>query len=369
MGVQINPATAGATSGTTLTGSEGLTQQQVNPQLDLSAQLQGPPTPAPYGTKEILWFSVGKWGESGYAIWNSGGKNASGNSAILALVQNVGANLFELMHRPDVYQARPPQKQFLWDVYQMVWLVQKRINDMAIGYTGTPNQTRLDGEKSAPSNQQFLVYPIPYFGDRVQQPDVRLWAELVLLALSEMAQHDDNKYTNDITSVLAAKVNPFFNRILYAMATKYFGYTAQTYAAASSAPNPSASQAAQPATVNVQFQLQAQDWTNYDPTKLFLASEFTSTLPPIQWMPTDQDLANIRGLPYGTAIQFGQRWIANSASMYGTGGGANYTPGTGALRADGSSPINTHAGGTASPSLAGSGAASTIVGSFSAPPQ
>lgn len=307
------------------TNSDGLTQQQVNPQFNPNAPTQPDPTAAPFSTKEILWWNNGKFGQAGYALWNSGGKNATGNSVIWGFVNSVGSNLFELMHRPDVYQARPPQKQFLYDAYQLLILSQKRMNDRAITFTG-PDQTRLDSQHSGPALQQFLAYPVPFFGGRVQQPDVLEWAGLLLQMLSEAAQHEDNKYSSDITQLFTDVMNARFDRILKLLATRYFGYTATSYAAAKVGP-PDAN--GKPTVIP--FQLKQSDWTNYDPTGSFLTTEFTSSLPQIQWEPVENDLAAIRGLAYGTAIQKAERWTEDAAAMYGMGGAAYYTPGNGAL--------------------------------------
>ncbi len=49
----------------------------------------------------------------------------------------------------------------------------------------------------------FVVYPIPFFGQRIRQPDVREYAQISLLLLSEMMQHSDNDYATFVTEQFA----------------------------------------------------------------------------------------------------------------------------------------------------------------------
>ncbi len=60
------------------------------------------------------------------------------------------------------------------------------------------------------------------------------------------------------------------------MATKFFGYSrADAY--------------------KPDFALKDTDFTSYDPSKLLTSVEMTEERPPLQWWPTENDLASIRG--------------------------------------------------------------------------
>ncbi len=138
-------------------------------------------------------------------------------------------------------------------------------------------------QHASPTPQIFLAWPIPFFGERVRQPDIREYAQLALLMLSEMMQHSENELGTYITDAFAAKVGQYLREILALMATKYFGYT-------------------RAAAYDPAFALKDTDFANYDPSKVMTSVEMTEERPPLQWWPTETDLTAIRAIPFNEAL-------------------------------------------------------------------
>jgi hypothetical protein len=242
-----------------------------------------------------LWYDNGKWGQVGYAIANPNGKTWTNNAVIYQFHNLVGRNLFELMHRSDVRFYKPPHKQYWYDLHQLIVTARKRLADRQ----RLPNDSNgLVVEHATPAPQTFLAWPIPFFGERVRQPDIREYAQLALLMLSEMMQHSENELATYITDAFAAQMGQYLREILALMSTKYFGYTrAQAY---------------EPG-----FALKDTDFANYDPSKVMTSVEMTEERPPAQWWPTETDLTAIRAIPFNEALVLAKRWPSSAVLSEG----------------------------------------------------
>jgi hypothetical protein len=239
-----------------------------------------------FDTDEVLWYNNGKWGSAGYAIPNPSGKTFTNNSVIAGLVSLVGRNLFELTHREDVKFYRAPHKQFWYDLHQLLITARKRIDDR----TRRENDSNgLVAVHATPAPSVFVVYPVPYFGERVRQNDVREYTQICLMMLSEMMQHSDNEVATYITPSFAGTVGKYLQEILALFSTKYFGKTrADAY--------------------KPDFALTDADFTGYDSSKVMTSVEMSEERPPLQWWPTENDLSQIRGLPINEALLLSKRW-------------------------------------------------------------
>lgn len=250
-----------------------------------------------FATAEPLWFANGRWGECGYAIPNPMGKTWTNNPVIFGLVEMIGRNMFELMHRQDVRFYGPPLKQFWYDLHQMVTVARKRMADQAIA----PNSDNVFiPEHATPTPKVFLIYPIPLFGDRVRQLDVQYFASVTLMLLSDIFQHSDNEKTAYISTDFAAMVGKYLKEILSRMATKYFGATRE-------------------AATKDDYVIPDAAFTAYDPSKVLTSVEMTEERPPLQWWPTSIDLSQIRGIPVTDALLFAKRWPAQNWLDSGSG--------------------------------------------------
>ena len=250
-----------------------------------------------FESDEILWYSNGKWGQAGYAIPNPAGKTFTNNSVIFQLHSLVGRTMFDLMHRPDVKFFAPPHKQFWFDLHQLIVTGRKRLADR----TRLPNDSNgLDVTHVTPAPQVFLTYPVPFFGERIRQPDVREYCQLVLMMQSEMMQHSDNERSTYITPAFAAVAGKYMQEILALLATKYFGKTrVEAYAP--------------------DFAIPDADFATYDPTRWMTSVEMSEERPPLQWWPTENELSQIRGLPVNEALLFAKRWPATALYNFADG--------------------------------------------------
>lgn len=250
-----------------------------------------------FDTDEVLWYNNGKFGQAGYAIPNPVGKTWTNNTVIYGLVQVVGRNLFELMHREDAKFYDAPHKQFWFDLHQLILTARKRLADRM---RDPADSNGLVTKHVNPAPKVFLVYPVPFFGERIRQPDIREYCELCLLMLSECMQHSDNERISYITPAFAGTIGKYLQEILALFATKYFAKTReQAYAA--------------------DFKLVDMDFIDYAPSKVLTSVEMTEERPPVQWWPTENDLSQIRGLPVNEALDLCDRYPVGDWRMIADG--------------------------------------------------
>ena len=250
-----------------------------------------------FDTDEILWYDNGKWGSAGYAIPNPSGKTWTNNTVIYQIFTLIGRVMFDLCHREDVKFFRAPHKQFWFELHQMIVTARKRLNDRM----RAPNDSNgFTPQHVTPTPQIFTVYPVPFFGERVRQPDIREYIGLALMGLSEMMQHSDNDHTTYVTPEFCGQIGKYLQEILALFSTKYFGKTRE--------------EAYKP-----DFALVDADFQAYDPSKVMTSVEMSEERPPIQWWPTENDLSQIRGLPINEALLLAKRWPVGDWLMQADG--------------------------------------------------
>lgn len=264
-----------------------------------------------YNTDEVLWYDNGIWGDSGYAICNPMGKTLTSNEDIFDLHTTIGQVVFTLMHQADIVAfTRPPTRvQWLYDIHQMCVVARRRLSQL----TRLPNDTNgLDVAHAQPAKRAFVVYPVPYFGERIRNADVRKYATLSMLMLSEIMQHTDNDIVGYITPQFSGLIGKYVQEILAQVAMKFFGVArADAY--------------------KPDFALKDTDFAAYDPSKVMIGTELIDERPPDQWWPTTNDLSLIRGLPIMDALKLAKRWPAGP-SFYS--GDPSVFPGGGSAGSD-----------------------------------
>lgn len=244
----------------------------------------------PFSTDEILWYADGRWGEAGYAIANGQGKSWTDNTTVFELHSAIGRMVFELMHREDAKFADPPHKTFWWD-WQLALLMCRRLLDQAAIDPGT---TKLfDAAHVTATPRHFRCWPVPFFGSRVRQADIRFQCEMALKLLGEIQQHSANERTYYVTGHFARRVNGYLTEMHRVVAVKYFGYTSADVVAKGS-----------------EFAIEDARFGSeqYQPQFKIPEYELSSERPQQQWWPTENDLSNIAGIPYPLAIQFARRY-------------------------------------------------------------
>ncbi len=275
-----------------------------------------------FGSSEIWWWNNGQWGSSGYAIPNDGGKPITGNETMNGVHEFIGAEMFSLMHRPDVKFTRPPNWKWLFDLNKMLTLGIKRLSDYAVSFT----DDRLgDAQHSINTPQAYTIYPIPFFGRRIRNRDALRYAGQTLRLLSEIMQHSDNDYDDDITDFAASMIQQGLHRIQRDVGMKFLGHTREEVE-----------------VDGYTIPLDAFSEGTYQPSALFTQREMVEERMPAQWWPQANDLTPIAGIPAPLARQYAQRWPDVPAEFYGDGGawesaygGLSPDPGRGGSQGDG----------------------------------
>jgi hypothetical protein len=241
-----------------------------------------------FGTSEILWWNNGIWGDAGYALPNDGGKPTTANETMYSIHNFVGRELFKLMHSPDVKFSRPFNADWLFNLNKMLKLGIKRLGDYSVSWTDSRNGDALHALNTP---KAFNVFPVPYFGGRVRQLDAKRWCGITMLLLSEIMQHSDNDYDDNITDLATAYIQSQMKRIQQDMAMKYLGFSREEVTAPGfDVPDTAFSKGV------------------YSPENLFTESELIEERMPEQWWPQANDLTPINGIPANVANIWAQRW-------------------------------------------------------------
>ncbi len=242
-----------------------------------------------HGTDEILWFDDGRWGGAGYAIPNAGLKTWTENDTIYTIHDALGRTLFDVMHRQAVQLSEPPHVDIFFDLHQALTKFRKRLRDRQLTPGG---QKRIDPQHIQATPKTFLVYPVPFFGKRIRQADLREYCQMALILLSEMMQHSANEKQYYISDRFADMCIGYINEIVYLFATKYFGYKGEEVLATED------------------FVIDPERFTeqNYRPYEETTSVERSEERPPQQWWPTENELSAINGIQYTTAFRFAKRW-------------------------------------------------------------
>ena len=261
----------------------------------------------PFRSDAPPWYNNGVWGQLGCAIPQPGHYLHTYNTVIYEFVDVTGRQMFNTLWGYDDRKfERPPSKDCLWEIYQLLMIGRKRLADRAIPYSESPERAT----HAKPSPQMFLVYPIPLYGRLgCVQSFLRETAEQCLLMHTEAMQHSDNELAYYVTDTFFQAIAPYMQSVLVTMATKYFGYDRKT--------------ASDPV-----FTIPDDKWKSYNPMQWAVPVEGTSTRPPVGWTPTEEDLEPIRGIPASQAVPFCQPW-PDSTLLMSPGGVWAGQPGSG----------------------------------------
>lgn len=218
-----------------------------------------------FKTDQALWYNNGVWGQLGYAVPNFGNDPATLNNNIHYLVSVMGRNLQAVMHHPDKDLRVPPSINTLTRVHKLI----TRARSILAGRQVPPGTPDMEAVHSSPGAEEFIIFPVPYFG--VRNPWMKQWCGLVLNSLAEAMQHTENRKPFEISLAFSGLVGQYLHRVYRLMATELFGVTA--------------SDAAAPDFALTDAQLAA-----YDPGKWFTATEMIDTVPRVDMVPTEDDL-------------------------------------------------------------------------------
>ena len=243
-------------------------------------------------TDAVLWYDVEEFGKAGYAVPNWSDDIGTLNPTIAELVRLAGQNLFTIMHHEDADLTVPPSVNTLRRVHKLYL----RLGSILAGRAIPPGQNNMETEHVRPAGEVFLVYPCPYFN--VRNRYMYQWATWLLMMISEMMQHTENRKEIEISTIFAGDVGQYDKRIYTNMAVELFQKTKAEAEADG-------------------FALQEADFTSYDPSKFFTSVEMTDTVPRLDRVFTEDRLAILRqGIPVTQLPSTVRPWPINLVDAY-----------------------------------------------------
>ena len=258
-------------------------------------------------TDQILWYNNGVWGKLGFACPNFGDDPATINSSIHYLVRVIGRNLQAMMLSQDAHKTTPPSINTLTRVHKLA----TRARSILAGRAVPPAKPNMEPQHASPAHEIFLIFPTPYF--HVRNQFLKEWGGLILMALTEAMQHTENAQAFEISTNFSGLVGQYLHRVYRRMATELFGV-------------PSAEAQA------LDFTLSDEQLGTYDPGRFFSSTEMIDVVPPIQEIPTEDDLrvltagipaTELVGLqPYPNQAAFADRPIGATSSGQRTSEGS-----------------------------------------------
>ena len=248
----------------------------------------------PFRSDEILWYNQGVWGSLGFAVPNFGDDPTTLNSSIAYLVEGIGRNLAAVMVHSDADSRIPPSINTLMRVHKLI----TRARSILAGRALAPSTLRMEPAHATPAVQDFLIFPCPFF--KVRNTWLKEWCGLILNAIGEMCQHTENRVEYEISTDFAGVVGQYLQRVYVRMSTELFQVPL------SDAQKPD-------------FTLTDAIFSSYNPGKYFTSTELIDTVPPMDLIPTEDDLAIILdGIP-ATKLVGVTRYPSSTATAAGLG--------------------------------------------------
>lgn len=235
------------------------------------------------GNDAFLWYNVGDWGRFGLAIPNFSNDTKSQNDTIRYLTDVVGRNLQAILWHPDARLRTPPSINTLTRIHKLCTRARSILASRAV-----PAATlNMETAHALPAPEEFLVYPTPYF--KVRNQWLKQYAGLMLLALTEAMQHQENARPLEISEGFAGLIGQYVQRVYRLMATELFRIPL--------------ADAAKP-----DFTISDSQLSGYNPSAWFTSTELLDTVAPLDDWPTEDDLEVLtNGIPISHLPVLG-RW-------------------------------------------------------------
>lgn len=213
----------------------------------------------------FLWYNVPGWADHGLAVPNYSVHGQSQNSAIRLLTSMIGRNLQAIMFHQDSRLSKPPSIATCANIAQMC----ERARTMMAAKAKPSNEGPLQTPHTSPAPVDFLIYPAPFF--KVRNPWLKSWAEMAMYALTDAMQHTENAIAIDYSTVFAADIGKYIQRIYSELAIEMF--------------NVPAAEARMP-----DFTLKQSHYAAFAPEKFVTSLEMVDTVPNLVRWPTEDAL-------------------------------------------------------------------------------
>jgi hypothetical protein len=213
----------------------------------------------------FLWYNMPVWSELGLAVPNWSDDTHSQNGTIRYLTQVMGKNLQGIMFHADANLSTPPSINTLTRVHKLCTRARSILSSRAVP-ASTPN---MESAHAIPSPEVFNVFPAPYF--KVKNQWMKEYASLVLTAITECFQHQENAKPLEVSTDFAGLIGQYLHRVYRLMAVELFRVPV--------------ADAAKP-----DFTLTDAQLTTYAPSTFFTSTEMIDTVPLHTMQPTEDDL-------------------------------------------------------------------------------
>lgn len=221
----------------------------------------------------ILWYNTGKWSKLGLAVPNWSDDGFSKNRNVRYLCRIMGRNLQALMFTDDARLTTPPTIGTLISIHKLCI----RARDILAARSVPSNEVGMTPKHANPSPEVHLVYPTPYF--MVRNPWMKDWCELIITAMTEAMQHQENAKSLEISVDFAKVLSQYVKRVYRNMSIEMF----RVGIADAKKDN---------------FTLNEQHFQSYDPSTWFTDTEMIDTVPELFNNPTEDMLKPLSdGIP------------------------------------------------------------------------
>ena len=241
-----------------------------------------------FGNDASLWYNVGDWKDLGLAVPNWSNDEKSQNANIRYVCNVMGRNLQSIMFHDDARQTTPPSINTLVRLHKLC----TRARDIMASRAVPENELNMESAHANPAPEVHLVYPTPYF--RVRNQWLKDWCGLILTAITEAMQHQENATAIEISTRFTGLIGQYIQRLYRLMCVELF----QVPLADAKQPD---------------FTLTDVQLASYNPSAWFTSTELIDTVPPIGWEPTEDDKEVITaGIPV-TMLPNLPRWPSTVA--------------------------------------------------------
>ena len=246
------------------------------------------------GNDAFLWYNVGDWGRFGLAIPNFSNDTTSQNDTIRYLTDVVGRNLQAVLWHPDARLRTPPSINTLTRIHKLCTRARSILASRAV----PANILNMETAHALPAPEEFLVYPTPYF--KVRNQWLKQYAGLMLLALTESMQHQENARPLEISEAFAGLIGQYVQRVYRLMATELFRIPLAD-------------------AIKPDFTISEEQLAGYNPSAWFTSTELLDTVAPLDDWPTEDDLEVLtNGIPISHLPVLG-RWPSGPSGTIGSG--------------------------------------------------
>lgn len=218
-----------------------------------------------FSNDAFLWYNAPGFESLGLAVPNFGNDRGTQNQSILELTQMIGRNMQNIMFHTDALLRTPPSINTIIRICKLCVRGRDLLSGRAVP-SGTPN---MESMHAVPAYEQFLIYPTPYF--TVRNTYLKAYCGLMLTALTECYQHQENAKPIEISQNFAGLIGQYIRRVYKRVGVELLALDAAKFD-------------------DPKFTIQDTDFASYNPSAFFTSTEMIDTVPEEMNRPTEDDI-------------------------------------------------------------------------------